>query len=140
VLFAEVDPADGSYWQALTRDHADGFKESVEFRWRIPKTGKGRLVTPQQVANAAAGEMNEARGLAIVIEVLDGMPTFTAVYVANGSQVFCIRSSDHAREIPIVLPIRAPWSGGGETNRVAPDLQPEVDLCANMRRELTRAG
>jgi hypothetical protein len=69
----------------------------------IPKVSKN-MPTPQRVANAVAGQMqNAGLGLIFVTRWEDGTPTFSAVYACNAQFVLCIRTTD-----PAVQPVEHP--------------------------------
>lgn len=105
-MFTVVERALGqTYWDARIADAQVG--DEPEFRYTPPK--KGCPFTVQQLANAAAGQLTEARGLVTLQEVRDGIPTFTAVFAANGRQVFCLRSTDVQRAIPVDVDAGRRW-------------------------------
>lgn len=106
-LFEIIERAPGvSYWHARIADAIVG--DEPEFRYATPR--KGCQFSIQQLANAVASELNEARGRFSLQEVTDGIPTFTAWFVSDSRNVICVRSTDHARQSPIdVAAATAAW-------------------------------
>lgn len=83
-------------WHLKIRDAIVG--DEPEWTYTPPGKSKYPPFTPQQIANAGAGELNEGSGLVTMTEYRKGVPTFVARYAANGRQVFCIWSTDEDRE------------------------------------------
>lgn len=91
-----------SYYKAVIKDSAND--DRPEFRYRIPKSKKAFVPTPQQVANAAAGQLTEVRGLIYLTRVKDGIPDLSAIYVSNSRQVLCYWSTS-PEEAPVEHPM-----------------------------------
>jgi hypothetical protein len=96
-----VDCPGDTYWHVRIVDAIVG--DEPEFRYVAPKRSKFPPFTVQEIANAGAGHLNEARGLVEVVEFIDGNPTFSSLFASNGRQVFCVWSTDPARAAPVDL-------------------------------------
>jgi hypothetical protein len=99
----EHKPGDSRY-HARLRDAICG--DEPEFELKLPAKSKYPPPTPQRVANAAAGELNEATGAVFLTRYTDGIPTFAGVFVSNGRQVICVASTDPAQCEPIDVAAR----------------------------------
>ena len=101
-LFQLIERVPGrNYWRVQISD--DTSDDRPVFECKIPRTSKQPPFTPDEIAIAGAQECMEARGLVVLQEFTDNIPIFTAVYAANGRQVFCVRSSDPSRAQPVDL-------------------------------------
>lgn len=108
-MFQIVEPQPNvNYWHVKIKDAIVG--DEPEFRKTLPKS-RANWPTPQQVANAGAGELNEARGIVSLTRYEDGIPVFSAQYAANSREVFCLWSTDE--DIPSVknglISLTPPW-------------------------------
>jgi hypothetical protein len=101
--FSLVESRPGETYFEITLREPPGYTSGYEpiFHYYPPK--KGSPFTIQQLANAGAGELAEARGIIGIVHVQDGLPIFIAYYVSNGRQVLCVRSSDPTRASQVVL-------------------------------------
>lgn len=70
-----------NYWHIRIRDAIIG--DEPEFTLDIPKASKKAPVTAQQVANAGAGQLNEATGLVFLTKYTDGIPTYTGIFAST---------------------------------------------------------
>lgn len=94
--FRVLTPSRESWWHAEIRDAIEG--DRPEF---CLKTTRQDQYSPQQVANRAAGELNEGRGLIILTLWWKGCPIASFVYASNGRFVFCLRSTDSKIALPV---------------------------------------
>jgi hypothetical protein len=97
-----------NYWRIKISDAMSNMfpvlyfsENSPEFRLRVAAKSKAPRPTPLAVAAAAVRHMSEGRGLISLQEYADGIVTFAAVFVANGSHLFCLWSTDPDR-CPVV--------------------------------------
>jgi hypothetical protein len=113
-MFQELEhrPEEPRFFHITLRDAISSGHEPI-FRYQPPKKSKHPPFTIQQIANAAAGELNEARGLICIQEFVEGIPVFTAMFASNSRQVYCLHSSDQERAPSCLpLPVSFPCSGG----------------------------
>lgn len=88
----------------------------------IPKSKKAAArLTPQAVANAGAGVLNEAIGYVELTRWEDGYPTLSAVYASNRLQVLCLWSTS-PEEAPAEHPAAKGWDQVPEKFRPHPML------------------
>jgi hypothetical protein len=105
-LFQVVEHRPGeTYWSFTLRDAIYG--DEPEFRYEPPK--KGCPFTVHELAVAAACELNEATGRITIEEVIDGIPTFTAIYISDGHSVYCAWSTDANRAKPVDITAAEKW-------------------------------
>lgn len=95
--FEAVERREGeNYWLVTIVDDTDAHDRPC-FEHRVARSKKARRFTVDEVARAAAGELNEARGLVFLSEHRDGVPVASFVFASDGRHVFCIRTSDPER-------------------------------------------
>lgn len=100
VRFQVVEPTPGdTYYEITLREAPPTHGYEPVFHYVAPK--KGSPFTIQQLANAGAGELSEARGLVCIQDIRDGLPVFLALFASNGRWVWCVHSSDGARAQPV---------------------------------------
>lgn len=91
-LFQIIEPTPHlNYWHIKIRDAI--LNDEPEFRYYLPKS-RANWPTPQRVANAGAGELNEARGLVTIQRFEDGIPVFLGIYASDSRSVYCLRCTD----------------------------------------------
>jgi hypothetical protein len=122
-LFQVVEYALGdSYWHIKIKDAIVG--DEPEFRFYLPKN-RENWPDAQRVANAGAGELNEARGLISLSRYEDGIPVFSAQYASDGRQVYCLWSSDEC-----VPSVRNNWAAAELGHKGGQSKSPEKTIAS----------
>ena len=115
-LFEEVVHLPGaSWWRARIFDGMAGFdarltidQDAPEFVVRLPRK-RDNWPSAHRVACAAAGQLNEARGLILLQRFEEGAPVYLAIWASNGTAVYCVRSTD-LQERSVATGSLSPWA------------------------------
>lgn len=98
-VLGQDEPDSGHWWDVRISDAIVG--DYPSWRYEPPRKSKHPPFTAHEVAVAGAAELNEGRGLVTLTEYVGGLPVFAGAFVANGSQVYCVRSTDPSRAEPV---------------------------------------